>query len=162
MLIYILRIPSLGEHTTDEFRRHINRFGKIPCINDNGFRLAETPAILQYLVAKHPDRVADHWYPLHGDVQARARIDEYISWHPTNVRAHLTDYFWNQWAMPRMIGGRCEERLAMARVHMETTLDFLEKQFLQDGRFIAGGRRISIADLLAVSELMQLRIYIYA
>lgn len=59
--------------------------------------------------------------------------------------------------MPNMVGTSVgPERIAEAKDNMQKTLDFVEKVYLVDGRFIAGGERISIADLLALSEIKQL------
>lgn len=143
-----------GEHLTKEYRS-INRFGKIPCIDDNGFRLAETPAIMQYLVRKHPDTVADHWYP--SSSQDRARVDEFMSWQHANLRQHLIMYFWYTFVMPRWLGQTADpEQVSEAKRNMQKTLDFVEKHYLAEGRFIAGGEKISFADLMAFSELKQL------
>jgi len=39
-------------------------------------------AIMKYLSQNR--KLPDHWYP--GDLQKRAKIDEYLSWHHTNLR----------------------------------------------------------------------------
>lgn len=39
-------------------------------------------AILRYLVAKHD--LPDHWYPT--DIQQRAKVNQYLSWHISNLR----------------------------------------------------------------------------
>ena len=39
-------------------------------------------AILRYLVTKH--KLPDHWYP--SGPQQRAKVDEYLSWHSSNLR----------------------------------------------------------------------------
>lgn len=39
-------------------------------------------AILRYLVTQY--KLPDHWYP--ADVHQRARVDEYLSWHSSNLR----------------------------------------------------------------------------
>lgn len=145
-----------GEHLTDDYKRNINRFGKIPCINDNGFLLAETPAILQYLMLKYEATTPEHWYPR--DIKTRARVDEYLSWQHINTRMNSTLYFWLQWVVPLRTGKKVnDKKLAEAKTQMVQTLDFIDKEYLKSGRFIAGTDQISIADLLAVSELQQLR-----
>lgn len=151
--------PLPGEHLTDAYRR-INRFAKIPCIVDtDGFQLAETPAILQYLVASaspaNGRRIADHWYPC--DLQQRARVDEYLSWQHMNTRLHCSTFFWLNWLLPLRTGQTASERrLAETLTQMELTLDTIETVWLGEGqRYIAGGQAISVADLLAASELEQ-------
>lgn len=36
-----------GVHLTEEFKKDVSRFQKVPCIIDNGFKLAESVAILR-------------------------------------------------------------------------------------------------------------------
>lgn len=36
-----------GAHLTDEFKNDVNRFQKVPCIIDDGFKLSESVAILR-------------------------------------------------------------------------------------------------------------------
>lgn len=36
-----------GAHLTEEFKTDVSRFQKVPCINDNGFKLSESVAILR-------------------------------------------------------------------------------------------------------------------
>ena len=47
-----------------------------------GPRLNCSSAILKYLVTKY--KLPDHWYP--SDLQRRAKIEEYLGWHPGNTR----------------------------------------------------------------------------
>lgn len=152
-----LILLTTGEHLTDEYRP-INRFGKIPCIVDDTFRLAETPAILQYLVRTapaHNRQIADHWYP--SDAQRRARVDEYMSWQHMNTRLHCSTYFWLKWLLPLRLGKQVSEaRLTEALTQMEQTLEVMETVWLGQGqRYIAGGDAITVADLLAACELEQ-------
>lgn len=141
---------------TDEYAENINRFKKIPCINDNGFKLAESVAILRYLTRENEKAVADHWYPR--DSKARARVDEYLEWQHMNTRLHCSTYFWLKWLLPTMMGKvASESRLAEAKSQMEATLDIIANVWLKpkEQKFIAGDQ-ISIADLLASCELEQI------
>lgn len=36
-----------GVHLTEEFKNDVNRFQKVPCIIDDGFKLSESVAILR-------------------------------------------------------------------------------------------------------------------
>lgn len=47
-------------------------------------------AILLYLSRKY--NTPDHWYP--SDIQKRARVDEYLSWHHANIRANAPKTMW--------------------------------------------------------------------
>ena len=46
------------------------------------FTNTHSSAILKYLVSKY--KLPDHWYP--ANLQRRAKIDEYLGWHPANLR----------------------------------------------------------------------------
>lgn len=141
---------------TDEYRDNINRFKKIPCIIDNGFKLAESVAILRYLVREYPTHVADHWYPK--DSKARARVDEYLEWQHMNTRLHCSSYFWLKYLLPTMMGKMASEsRLREAKKQMNDTLDILSNVWLNSykGQKFIAGNTISVADLLAITELEQ-------
>lgn len=60
--------------------------GKLPAIEDtsNGFRLAESHAIMRYICSKYPEDIGN-WYPQDNLIK-RAKIDEYLDFHHTNTR----------------------------------------------------------------------------
>ena len=47
---------------------------------------------MKYLAAKH--NVPDHWYPK--DIEKRAKIDEYLSWHSGNLRMGAAGYMFRK------------------------------------------------------------------
>merc|ERR1711971_62441 len=71
-----------GEHRQEEYSK-LNPFQRVPVIDDDGFVLTESCAILKYLAAKH--NVAEHWYPKQ-NLQAQARVDEYLNWQHFSTR----------------------------------------------------------------------------
>ncbi|KAK8736772.1 hypothetical protein OTU49_004639 [Cherax quadricarinatus] len=77
-----------GEHRTEEFAA-INPFQLVPVIDDNGFKLTESIAILRYLHRQF--NVADHWYPK--DSRIQARVDEYLEWQHINTRVNGSMFF---------------------------------------------------------------------
>ena len=76
-----------GITTTDEFREK-NPNGMIPVIEDDGFVLWESNAIVRYLCAKHP--VAP-FYP--ADLQTRASADRWMDWQCTTISPPLGTAF---------------------------------------------------------------------
>ncbi|XP_066511081.1 glutathione S-transferase theta-1-like isoform X2 [Hoplias malabaricus] len=139
-----------GEQKSEEFTR-INPMQKVPVIEHNGFILTESDAILKYLATVF--NVPEHWYPLHP--QQRARVDEYMAWHHSNTRPHVAKVFIMEVLMPRMSGRAADPvKLQRAVEEMENTLVKLEEMFLKRQVFLCGDD-ISIADLLAVCEIMQ-------
>uniref|UniRef100_T1HZZ7 GST N-terminal domain-containing protein n=1 Tax=Rhodnius prolixus TaxID=13249 RepID=T1HZZ7_RHOPR len=79
---------AAGENFQEEYSK-LNPFKKVPVIDDNGFILTESIAILRYLCRERP--VPDHWYPKNS--QLRARVDEYLEWQHNETRAHCALYF---------------------------------------------------------------------
>lgn len=62
---------------------------KVPSIDDNGFFLSESVAIVRYLAREN--KVADHWYPT--DSEKQARVDEYLEWQHLNTRILCVTFF---------------------------------------------------------------------
>lgn len=89
-----------GEHRNEEFRK-INPFRRVPVIDDNGFVLTESVAILKYLAKKY--KAPSHWYP-ENDALTTARIDEYMNWQHQNLRQNCAMLFQNLILIPRMKG----------------------------------------------------------
>ncbi|XP_019619592.1 PREDICTED: glutathione S-transferase theta-1-like isoform X2 [Branchiostoma belcheri] len=139
-----------GEHKSEWFLK-INPMGKLPAINDNGFILTESVAILKYLAVRYV--VPDHWYP--SDLRLRARVDEYMAWQHMNTRFNAAGLFWKEFMVPQMTGQPLDKAtLDKAESELNATLDMLQKMFLKDQPFLCGDN-ITIADLLAINELMQ-------
>ncbi|MBN3289647.1 GSTT1 transferase, partial [Polypterus senegalus] len=139
-----------GEQKTPEFTK-LNPMQKVPVIVDNGFVLTESDAILKYLATTY--KVPHHWYPQ--DPKIRARINEYTSWHQTNTRPHAARVFILEVLMPRMTGNPPDaKKVERALADLSETLDKLESVFLKRQPFLCGDE-ITLADLLAICELMQ-------
>lgn len=149
---HIVRTVALrkGEHRTPDFTE-LNPMQKVPVLEDNGFVLTESDAIMKYLCTRH--NVPEHWYPR--QPERRARVDEYTAWHHTNTRPHAAKVFLLEVLIPLQTGSAVdEERLFRALSELEDTLDRLESMFLRRQPFLCGDD-VSVADLLAVCELMQ-------
>lgn len=139
-----------GETRTQDFAK-LNPMHKVPVMDDNGFVLTESDAILKYLATRYP--VPGHWYPRHPE--RRARVDEYTAWHHTNTRPHAAKVFILEVLLPRMTGQPTEQaRLDRALSELSGTLDKLQDMFLKRQPFLCGDD-ITLADVLAVCELMQ-------
>ncbi|XP_041832986.1 glutathione S-transferase theta-2 isoform X2 [Melanotaenia boesemani] len=139
-----------GEHRSPEFTK-LNPMQKVPVMVDSGFVLTESDAILKYLVTKCD--IPEHWYPR--QMERRARVDEYTAWHHTNTRARAAKVFILEVLLPTQFGAQVdEERLKLALSELDDTLDKLESMFLRRQPFLCGDD-ITVADLLAICELMQ-------
>lgn len=139
-----------GEHRGEEFGK-INMMRKVPAIRDGDFTLAESIAILIYMVEKF--KTPDHWYP--ADLQKRARVNEYLSWQHTALRMHGSKIFWFKILIPKILGEEVPKvKMDSALEELEGSLKMVEEKFIQDRPFIAG-ENISLADLVAIVEIMQ-------
>ncbi len=47
---------------------------------------------MKYICSKYD--LPDHWYPK--DLQQRAKTDEYLAWHHTNLRMGVVDIVWGK------------------------------------------------------------------
>ncbi|XP_074055913.1 glutathione S-transferase theta-2-like isoform X2 [Macrotis lagotis] len=115
-----------GQHLTDDFAK-VNSVKRVPVLKDGDFTLAESVAILHYLSQKY--KTPAHWDP--SDLQAKAR-----------VLGPLIDIH-----VPK-------EKVDRNIAFMNRSLQHLEQKFLKDKPFLTGDQ-ISLADLLALEELMQ-------
>ncbi|KFP24698.1 Glutathione S-transferase theta-1, partial [Colius striatus] len=141
---------SSGQQRTEEFQK-VNILMKVPALRDGSFTLTESVAILLYLAQKF--KTPDHWYP--SDLQKRARVDEYLSWQHTNMHAKGSRFFLVKVLLPLVLGQTLPpEKLEGVTEELNIVLKQFEEKFLQDKPFIVGNE-ISLADLVAVVELMQ-------
>jgi len=138
-----------GEHLKPEYKK-INPFSLVPTINDDGFIVQESGAILKYLCRTR--KVADHWYP--NDPKKASIIDAYLDWHHTNTRRAA---FFFRAMSEKLFGGLVLKTSAEAEKKiMMKALEMLENVWLKERKFIADDNELSIADLVACSELMHL------
>ncbi|XP_024381082.1 glutathione S-transferase T1 isoform X3 [Physcomitrium patens] len=149
------------ENRTPEFRK-INPMGLVPCIDDHGFKLHESHAIMRYLATTH--NVADHWYPK--DPQKRALVDAALDWHHLNLRKYGSQLVINRVLVKvpahknffPNLGEETRKSLADdASKTLPQILDALELM-LEHGKFLHNADLVSIADLSLCCELTQLQL----
>eukprot|EP00794_Sanderia_malayensis_P001498 gene1498-1654_t len=111
-------------------------------------------AILKYICTKY--ELADHWYPK--DVKKRAKIDEYLAWHHTNLRKGAVDVVWAKAFGPFLLGKPVDNEKAKRGLD-KLTKDFtiFDNYFLKQTPFISSDE-ISIADLMAICEFSQMEL----
>lgn len=80
-IAYNYRVVDLmeGEQYKPEFLA-MNPNGKVPTIDDDGFVLWESQAIMRYLCDKNK---AANWYPT--EPKARAKVDAWLDWNQTRL-----------------------------------------------------------------------------
>jgi len=125
-------------------------YGKIPAIDDQGFKLADSTAIAVYLDAKYPEPAL-----LPADPQARARAVWFDEVADTVVMAAGGPMVFNRFVKPRFLGQDCDEAVAMAGEEAMTgRLGYLEgelgDQGWLDGAFSLGD--VAIASVFRTFE----------
>lgn len=114
--------------------------------------LFHSVAILRYLARTFP--VSDHWYPKDNS-KLQAKIDAYMAYQHLATRSFGSMYFVTGYVIPKSTKQPVnEQKLAKYKKGLNTVLDEISNIWLKDGRFI-GGKDLTIADLLAVTELEQ-------
>ncbi|XP_050410538.2 glutathione S-transferase theta-1 [Patella vulgata] len=141
-----------GEHLTEEYKK-LNPFQKVPFIDDNGFILNESVAILKYL--SHKFDIGDNWYPK-SDLKRQAKVDEYMNWQHINTRLNAAMIFQHLLLLPRITGKPVQEKqMARFKKGLIESVGHIDKYFLGSQPFLCGDK-LSVADLLGACELMQL------
>ncbi|XP_068952676.1 glutathione S-transferase theta-1-like [Petaurus breviceps papuanus] len=139
-----------AEHHSEDFVK-LSPLRKVPVMKDGDFILRESVAIMLYLCRRF--RTPDHWYPV--DPQGCALVDEYLAWQHLNIKKHCTKVLWMKMVIPHFFKNTVsEEKLKETMVEMSHSLDLLKKKFLKDKPFLTGNR-ISLADLMAVEDVVQ-------
>ncbi len=122
---------------TPEFRA-LNPNAKIPVIDDEGFIVWESHAILRYLAAKHgPD-----WYP--GDLHERAIVDQWLDWVMSAFQEPVRKLFFSLHVNP----GSNPEQVPQAETDSAALAAILDAQVRNAGAYITGPQP-TIADCAA-------------
>ncbi|GAB4834397.1 Glutathione S-transferase theta-1 [Ancistrocladus abbreviatus] len=135
----------------------INPMKQVPAIVHGDFKLFESHAILIYLASAFPG-VADHWYP--ADLQKRAKLHSVLDWHHTSLRRGSVTYLLNAVIGPVFGLPLNPQGAAEGEKILVSTFTKIESYWLpEDGKFLLGNDKPSIADVSLVSEIMQLEMF---
>lgn len=126
--------------------------GKMPAMNDDGFMLADSSAIIQYLEAKHPSPEL-----IPADPQQRGKAIWWEEFGDTVFAACSGKMFFNRIVAPKFLGR--EGDLAAAALaeseELPKLLAYLESAIPASGFLV--GDRITLADLAVASPLMNFK-----
>jgi glutathione S-transferase len=101
-----------------------NPNGRIPTIEDDGFVLWESPAILKYLAAKRPERGLAP-----ADAAAQAQIDQWLFWWTADPEAAFSRLIWERRVKPFLgKGGNDPNIIADAQASFDRFLPVLDRQ----------------------------------
>lgn len=136
-------------HLTPEYIK-VNPLKRIPAIDDNGFLLAESHAILTYLCQTR--NVADHLYPK--DPKKRALIDMYLHWHHANTRR--CEYLFQ--TLTPEIHPELTTTREVEEKNVHECFKYLEDFYLREKKYISNQEQLSIADISCASEILGLKL----
>ncbi|MGH1572254.1 glutathione S-transferase family protein [Methylobacterium sp. P31] len=131
------RVEAGGAHgvVNDPAYRRLNPNGLVPMLEEDGFVLWESNAILRYLAATSPALA------LPDEPRARAHVEQWVDWQATSFTPAMRDAFWQLFRSAEpdrtLIADSLKKSEAMAEI-----LD----RHLADRDFVVGGR-FSIADI---------------
>ena len=129
---------KFGGNDTAEYLAK-NPAGLVPVIEEDGFVLPESNAIVRYLAAKHS---AGNLWP--ADAHERAQADRWMEWLSTSFVPAQRDAFWELIRVPP--DKRNAEAVEASRVKSEKCAAILDAQ-LATRRFLTG-ERFTAADIV--------------
>ncbi|HEX8437558.1 glutathione S-transferase family protein [Archangium sp.] len=136
---------SKGEHKAPEFLAK-NPNGKVPTLEDDGFILWESNAILCYLAAKKPESGL-----LPTDARDMALVQQWLQWHATTF-SNSTNEVMGETIYAKFMGrAKDEAKYAAGLEKVRRDLGVLEKA-LAGKEFVCG--KLTIADFSLVSSLL--------
>ncbi|MCY1083091.1 glutathione S-transferase family protein [Archangium lansingense] len=133
-----------GEHKSPEFLSR-NPNGKVPTLDDEGFCLWESNAILCYLAAKKPESGL-----LPADARGMAQVQQWLQWQATTFGPSANEVM-GETVYAKFFGrAKDEAKYAAGMEKVRRDLGVLEKAL--DGKeFLCG--KLSLADFSLVSAL---------
>jgi len=133
--------PRIGETRTSEFLAK-NPNGRVPTLEEDGFVLWESPAILKYLSAKHPERCL-----CGADAKTQALVDQWIRWWVGGPEAAIDALAWEMLIKPKVLNqpGFDPGIMDDAHARLNRFLPVLDKQ-LADRDYIVGP--LTVVDFL--------------
>lgn len=127
--------------TSDPAFQRISRFRLVPVIDDDGFVLRESNAIVRYLAAKYGPRDV---YP--DEAHARATIDAWMDWMATDLFSGLRPVFLGLHAKTPEFAGK-SETIEWARNQWARQMQFLDEELASANSPYVCGDNFTIADI---------------
>lgn len=145
-------MKGVGIADPDPGFRAASPLAKMPAMDDDGFMLADSSAIIHYLEAKHPEPAL-----IPADPQERGRVIWWDEFGDTVFAACSGKMFFNRIVAPKFLGreGDLAAAAQAEREELPKLLDYLESAIPASGFLV--GDRFTLADLAVASPLMNLR-----
>jgi glutathione S-transferase len=123
----------------EPFYKKMNPNSRVPTIDDDGFVLWESNAIVRYLAAKHG---AGLLYP--NDAKQRADSDRWMDWASNHIGPVITPVFWGLIRTPA-------EKRNMAQIEAEAEKTAQQFQVLElglEGKDYVAGKDFTMGDIV--------------
>ncbi len=133
-----------GEMKKPEFLA-LHPAGKVPAIDDDGFRLFESEAIIRYLAEKHGSAI----YP--GDLQERALVEQWSYFALNHVGLAMSKVYFNRVVAPKYDLEVDERSMREGREWLERYLPIVEAQLARSTHI--AGPELTIADITLLTVL---------
>ena len=114
----------------ESWYRAMNPNGRVPTIDDDGFVLWESNAIVRYLASRHG---ASSLYP--DNLQTRADADRWMDWATSTMHPLMTPLFWG--LIRTAPEKRDADQIEEVRLQMEEVMHLLDAQ-LASRAYVAG------------------------
>ncbi len=136
--------PLVGETNNDDYLR-LNPAGKIPAIDDDGFALFESNAIMKYLCRKYKS----DFYP--DDIIAQAHIDKWLDFTAAHLANGVAKVLFNK-IVAGLVGATSDEQsMKDGYGFIERFLTVIDKQ-LATTPYVAG-ENLTIADFCLLGTI---------
>ena len=145
-------LKGVGIGDPDPGFRAASPLGKMPAMDDDGFLLADSSAIIQYVEAKHPEPAL-----IPADPQERGTVIWWEEFGDTVFAACSGKMFFNRIVGPRFLGVPGDEEIA-AKAECEELpplLDYLEGVIPASGWLVED--RLTLADISVASPFANFR-----
>ena len=131
--------------------RAASPLGKMPALDDDGYFLADSSAIVHYLEAKHPTPAL-----IPADPRERGRVVWFDEYGDTVIMTCAAKIFFNRVVAPRFLkrAGDLEVAAGAERDELPKVFDYLESVAPEQGFLVGDG--LTLADLAVASPLANL------
>ncbi len=145
-------LKGVGIGDPDPGFRAASPLGKMPAMEDDGFTLADSSAIIHYLEAKYPEPAL-----IPADPQERGQVIWWDEFGDTVFALCSGKMFFNRVVAPKFLNRKGDAAMAdqAEREELPKLLDYLESALPASGFLV--GDRLTLADLAVASPLMNFR-----
>ena len=136
-----------GEQRKPEYLR-INPMGKVPALEDDGFYLTESHAIMQYLCDKTPGQTI---YPT--ELRARADVNRWLFWSAYHWQPAIAIFGWENRIKPLLGLGPADPKELQRGDELFSGCARVLDAHLADKKWVSGND-LTLADFALASALM--------